>query len=186
MNLWFTACPFSCCVADSFLIRVAVKKPTVDMPKTSRRIGSIIMEDVSEEIEKAPREIEARQWAPADERRRGKLGWGSVMGPTELDSAPVGKQSSPDTRSVKAMDEGKVKSGWKTDTPGKDMERKVIHSAMSGKWKKVINDWAKFAKSAAKKWMKATIQSPKEGRQTKRLHRLRGWSVGRKFRKPES
>ena len=52
---------------------------------------------------------------------------------------------------VNAMAEGEM-SGSKTDFPGwENMERSLTHSAESEKWKKVINDWAKFAKGAAKK-----------------------------------
>ena len=80
------------------------------------------MEDVSEGLEKAPQEFEARQWAPADDRRRGKLGWESVMGPTELDSAPVGRQSSPDSRHVKAMADGEGEKWMENRYPGKGYE----------------------------------------------------------------
>ena len=105
------------------------------MPRLSRRTGSLIVEDLEQEVNQSFQEAEERQWTTKTERRTGKLGWGSVMNDEPSESTMMMKKNKEEDK--------KHPSGQ-----GPRSSRGGSNVQPDDKWKKVINDWVKFARKA--------------------------------------
>ena len=105
------------------------------MPRLSRRTGSWIVEDLEPEVNQSFQEAEERQWATTKGRRAGKLGWGSVM---------HDESSEPMMMMMKDKEEDKKASSGQ----GPRSSRGGSTVQPDDRWKKVVNDWAKFARKA--------------------------------------
>ena len=137
------------------------------MQLTSRRTGSLVLDDMTVEIRKAYHASEIRQWNTVDERRWGHLLRGGDVESTAIDVEQAGKrprvkdsdvQQCPDQKKKKTIvptqpppgircpKAQEVKRGSMDGTPDEGNTGRTF--TRSAKWEKVILDWVRSVKDA--------------------------------------